>query len=224
MSEVIISVRGEHETRLAPERGTVHLTVQTEGPERGAVVERVAALALPVREQLAERASAGTVAEWSSQRASVWANRPWNADGKQLALVHYASVEFTATFTDFAALSWWVGDIAERDGVQVSTVTWSLSPETARATEASVAAEAVRTAVARATAYAAAIDRTSVTPLEIADVGLLARAESESPAFTPKMLRAAAMSADSAGGGPAVELQPADITVSAAVEARFTAR
>ena len=38
------------------------------------------------------------------------------------------------------------------------------------------------------------------------------------------MLRAGAFAADSAGGGPAVELQPQDIVVTAGVEARFLAR
>lgn len=221
MSEVVISVRGEHEAHVFPERATVRLTVQTEGPSRGPVVERVAALALPVREALEERKTEGSVHEWSSQRVAVWASRPW-ADGRQLALVHYASVEFSAVFTDFAALSWWIGEIAEQDGVQIDNVLWALSPETARSTEAEVASEAVKVAVARATAYAAAIGLGTVTPLEIADVGLLARAEPEASA--PKMMRAMGMHADSTYGDGSIDLQPSDIVVAAAVEARFSAR
>ena len=134
MSEVTITVRGEHETRVAPEEAVAHLSVRAEGPERGGVVERIAALAAPLRDDLATRKDAGGVSDWSSQRVSVWANRPWNNEGKQLALVHYASVDITATFTDFAALSWWISDVAERDGVQVDSVTWRLTPATAKAT------------------------------------------------------------------------------------------
>lgn len=222
MSDVIITVRGEHETRVAPEQGIVHASVKAEGPERGAVVERIAALAQPLREDLTARKEAGGITEWSSQRVSVWSNRPWNDQGTQLALVHYASVEITATFTDFANLSWWVSDIAERDGVQIDHVSWSLTPATARSTEADVAAEAVRVALTRATAYASAIGLGSVRPLEIADLGLLQRSEAaSSPA--PKMMRAMAMGAMDAGGSPAVEFQPEDILVTAAVEARFAA-
>ena len=224
MSEVTITVRGEHELRVAPEEGVAHLSVRAEGPERGAVVERIAALAAPLREDLETRKAAGTISEWSSQRVSVWANRPWNNEGKQLALVHYASVEITATFTDFAALSWWISDAAERDGVQVDTVDWRLTPRTAKALEADVAAQAVKVAVDRATAYASAIGLASLTPLEIADLGLLTSAP-DRPAPAPKMMRAMAMGAMDAGGaGPAVELQPEDIVVTAAVEARFGAR
>ena len=224
MSEVVITVRGEHETRVAPEEAAAHLSVRTEGPDRGEVVERLAAIAAPLRDDLEARRTAGGVTEWSSQRVAVWANRPWNAEGKQLALVHYASVEITATFTDFAVLSWWLSEVAERDGVQVSGVTWRLTPATAKATEAKVAAEAVQVAVDRATAYAGAIGLASVTPLEIADLGLLTRADATPPA--PEVLRMARASfaADAGGGAPALDLQPEEIVVAAAVEARFTAR
>jgi hypothetical protein len=223
MSEVTITVRGENESRVAPEEAVAHISVRAEGRERGAVVERIAALTTPIRDDLTARKDAGGLSEWSSQRVSVWANRPWNNEGKQLALVHYASVELTATFTDFTALSWWVSDVAERDGVQVDNIVWRLTPTTAKAIEAEVAALAVKVAVDRASAYASAIGLSTVKPVEIADLGLLTHAsETASPSPAPKMMRAMAM--DSAGGGaPAVELTPEDIVVTAAVEARFTA-
>lgn len=222
MSEVIITVRGEHETHVAPEEAVAGLSVRAEGPERGEVVERIAALTAPLRDDLAARKLSGGVADWSSQRVSLWANRPWNSEGTQLALVHYASVEITATFTDFAALSWWVSEVSEREGVQIDGVSWRLTPQSERLTEAAVAAQAVRVAVERATAYATAIDLASVVPLEIADLGLLTRGET---APAPGMLRMAkaSFSADAAGAGPALEFQPDDIVITAAVEARFRA-
>ena len=216
MSDVIITVRGEHETRIAPEEGVVHLSVRCDGPERGPVVERIAAIAAPLREELAARQASGEVSEWSSQRASVWAERPWNNEGIQLPLVHHASVDVVATFTDFAALSWWVSAVAEREGVQVGGVTWQLTSATRRTVEAEVAARAVLTAVSRATAYANAIGHASVAPLEIADVGLLGRPEADPG---PRMMRA--MATDAA---PSLDFQPPDITVTAGVEARFAAR
>jgi uncharacterized protein YggE len=226
MSEVVITVRGEHEVRVAPEEAVAHLSVRAEGRERGDVVERMSRLAAPLRDDLAARKDAGTVAEWSSQNVAVWANRPWNNEGKQLALVHYASVDVTATFIDFAALSFWVSDVSERDGVQVNGITWRLTPITRKTTEADVAAQAVKVAVERATAYAGAIDLASVTPLEIADLGLLTHGEPSSPSPAPMMLRAskASFAMDAGGGAPAVDLQPEEIVVSAAVEARFIAR
>jgi uncharacterized protein YggE len=224
MSEVIVTVRGEHEHRVVPEEGTARITLQVEASDRGSAVEQISQLATPVRDDLAARTADQGLREWNSQRVSVWAERPWNNEGKRLPLVHHASVEFRATFTDFAALSWWLSDVAERDGVQVDGVDWALTPATARTVEAEVAALAVQVAVARATAYASALGLATVSPLEVADVGLLSRDRPESSA-APKMMRAMAFAADaSGGGGPAMELQPQDIVVEAAVEARFLAR
>lgn len=222
MSEVTITVRGEHEVRIAPEEAVANLSVRIEGPERADVIERMAAVASPLRDDLSARKDAGGISEWSSQRMSVWASRPWNNEGRQLALVHYASLEVTATFTDFTALSDWIGDVAEREGVQVDGVHWRLTPQTAKAAEAEAATHAVKVAVDRATAYAGALGLAALTPLEIADLGLLTRAP-EPAAPPPRMLRAMSASPlnDSA---PAVDFQPEDIVVTAAVEARFSAR
>jgi uncharacterized protein len=224
MSDVVITVRGEHETRTAPDFAVAHLTVQTEGLERGPVVERVAALADPVRTDLEARQEAGSLREWSSQRVSVWSDRPWGPDGTRLAPVHHASVDMTATFADVAALSWWATSVAELEGVQLGWIDWQLEPAHRAEIERGVAAEAVRSAVTRAQAYARAIGFSTVTPLEIADLGLLARPGTDA-APQPRMMKAAmAMEAYDTGGGPAVQLRPEDIVISAAVEARFSAK
>src|SRR4051794_24167107 len=222
MSEVVITVRGEHETRIAPEEAVAHLSVRAEGPDRGDVVERMSALAAPLRDELESRKESGVVSQWSSQRVSVWAARPWNSEGKQLALVHYASVEITATFTDFASLSWWITDVAEREGIQVDGIEWRLTPVTAKRTEAQVAAQAVKAAVERATAYAGAVGLIAVSPIEIADAGLLGHRDPVQPEIARGMMKAS-FASDAGGGTPTVELQPEDILVTAAVEARFIA-
>ena len=224
MSDVVITVRGEHEIRIAPERAVAHLTIRAEGPQRGAVVERMSALTEPVRDDLAARKSAGTVVEWTSQRVSVWSERPWNNEGRRLNPVHYATVDFSVTFADFAVLSWWAGEVAERDGVQLGWIEWKLTPETRAQVERDVATQAVGVAVARATAYAGAIGLAAVTPLEIADLGLLTRQDRPEAGPAPRALMAKASFAADAGPGPAVQLQPEDIVLSSAVEARFTAR
>ncbi|MBD8024360.1 SIMPL domain-containing protein [Microbacterium gallinarum] len=225
MSDVVITVRGEHEARIAPERAVAHLTIRAEGAERGAVVERMAAFSEPVREDLASRTSAGTVVEWTSQRVSVWSERPWSPDGRRLAPVHYATVDFSATFTDFAVLSFWAGEVVEREGVQLGWIEWQLTPETRAAMERDVASGAVGVAVARANAYAGAIGLSTVTPLEIADLGLLTRNDSPAAPRQERMLMAkASFAADGAGAAPTVQLQPEDIVITAAVEARFGAR
>jgi len=217
MSEVEITVRGEHETRTAPERATAHVTVRTEGPERQAVREAASAAASPVRESLAVRHSSGTLVEWSSGQISVRAERPWNPEGKRLAPVYHASVEFRATFAEASELSLWAAEVAGVEGVEIGHVNWHLTPDTLSRVEQEVATAAVGVAVARAEAYARALGRTEVVPVSLADQGLLTRPE----AAHPVMMRA--MAADSAGA-PALEYEPEDIVVSATVEARFHAR
>jgi uncharacterized protein YggE len=218
MSEVIITVRGEHELRLAPERATVHLSVTFDGPERADVVERTLAAAEPVRTGLGARKASAAVTEWTSRRLSVYADRPWNSDGRRLAPVYRASIDFTGTFADFSELSVWVTELTVQDGVSIGAVDWHLTPETEAEVEREVATQAVGGAGSRARAYAEALGLSTVAPREIADRGLI----SESAPIMPKMMmaRSAALSMDS---GPSLELQGEEITVSAAVEGRFAA-
>ena len=220
MSEIIVSVRGEHELRVAPERAVVRLTVSSDGPEREAVVERILALAEPLRTELASHESSGAVAEWSSERVSIWSDRPWSAEGTQLALVHHGSIGMTAEFTDPGGASDWVAQIGLRDGVRVDGVEWTLTPASRAAHEKDAATAAVGVAVARATAYAAALGLSTVTPLEVADLGLLGNPEPS----VPVMAKAMRAFASDAASSPEFALRPADIVVSAAVEARFSAR
>lgn len=216
-SEVTITVRGTHQERIAPEQAVAHVSVRAEGAERGPVVELLSARSAPVGADLTARQAQGSLVQWSSQRIVVWTERPWS-DGRRLAPVHHASIEFTAVFGDALSLSWWLGEVAERDGVEVGAIHWRLTPETARQVERAVAARAVEVAVDRATAYAAAIGRDEVVPVEIADAGLLGGGDA-TPA--PQMVPAA-LARDA--GAPAFDMRPADITVAATVEARFLVR
>ncbi|MFS6529025.1 SIMPL domain-containing protein [Microbacterium aurugineum] len=221
MSEVTVTVRGEHERRVAPERATIRVSVRSEGPERTVVVEHVMRLADPVRTSITERADAGSIVDWTSTRLSVRAERPWSNDGKRLAPVFYASVDFTATFAEASELSIWASDISPWDGVEVGEVEWHLTPETRTQVEQEVAAEAVGVAVTRAQAYAGALGLEQVTPIEIADAGLISKAQGSAVAPLMKARGGIAFAADA---GPVMEYEPDEIVISATVEARFLAR
>ncbi|MCK8477372.1 SIMPL domain-containing protein [Microbacterium aurugineum] len=221
MSEVTVTVRGEHERRVAPERATIRVSVRSEGPERTVVVEHVMRLADPVRRSITERADAGSIVDWTSTRLSVRAERPWSNDGKRLAPVFYASVDFTATFAEASELSIWASDISPWDGVEVGGVEWHLTPETRTQVEQEVAAEAVGVAVTRAQAYAGALGLEQVTPIEIADAGLISMAQGSAEAPLMKARGGIAFAADA---GPVMEYEPDEIVISATVEARFLAR
>ncbi|UUE22135.1 SIMPL domain-containing protein [Microbacterium sp. J1-1] len=221
MSEVTVTVRGEHERRVAPERATIRVSVRSEGPERTVVVEHVMRLADPVRRSITERADTGSIVDWTSTRLSVRAERPWSNEGKRLAPVFYASVDFTATFAEASELSIWASDISPWDGVEVGGVEWHLTPDTRTQIEQEVAAEAVGVAVTRAQAYAGALGLAQVTPLEIADAGLISKGQGSAEAPLMKARGGIAFAADA---GPAMEYEPDEIVISATVEARFLAR
>lgn len=220
MADILISVRGDAERRVAPELAAIHVSAATDGSERADVVARATSAAAPLRERLERLSASGAVTTWSSGSVSIWSDRPWNAEGRQLAPVHHAAIEITAVFGDIVALSEWADALAGDEAVRVSHVEWLLASETRATVEREVAAAAVDVAVARAAAYAAALGRTSVDPIEIADVGLLGGGDPQPP--QPSFARAAVMSADSGPGG--FDLRPADIVVTAAVEGRFVAR
>ncbi|WP_406249902.1 SIMPL domain-containing protein [Microbacterium sp. M] len=220
MSDVTITVRGQSEERIAPERATIRVSVRADGPDRAAVVEHTLGLAEPLRAGLVERSDAGTIADWTSQRLSVRAERPWSSDGKRLAPVYYATVDFTATFTEASELSVWVSDISAWEGIEIGWVDWHLTPETRDRVEREVAASAVGVAVTRAEAYAGALGRSTVVPVEIADVGLISSGQ-QAPQVTAFKARGAAFAA--ADSSPSMEYEPDEIVVSATVEARFTA-
>lgn len=220
MSEVTITVRGESQTRATPERARVHITVRTDGGDRATVLDAAGRAADPVREGLETRKDAGTLVEWSSTRMSVHAERPWNSQGKRLAPVFHASIDFTATFDDFSELSLWVTEVSGADTIDVGHVDWHLTPETRAAVEQGVAAEAIRVAVLRAEAYAAALGLGGVTPVSIADQGLLHHNEGARQKMV--MMEAASFAGDGMASGMTYE--PEQIVVSATVEARFTAR
>ena len=123
-----ITVRGSYSAFQPPERGTVHASIAYEGPAMEPVYDRVARDLESVKASIIpmESEDQGAVTWWSAEQLRTWSNRPWNKDGKQLPLVHHASVAVEVKFRDFAALSRWVGEhTANTEGFRVSSVEWA---------------------------------------------------------------------------------------------------
>ncbi|AMB58058.1 SIMPL domain-containing protein [Microterricola viridarii] len=217
---ITITVSGEAELRKAAERATVKLSVGFEGPERADVLRQSSALHSELTAELGTMHSpeSGPVLEWSSEQLRVWGQRPWSQTGEQLPVVYYSAASVTATFTDFAALSHWVGEVAVLDGVTVNGVDWSLSDESRHELDSAVQRNAVAAAVRKAEIYAESLGFTGVIPEAISDPGLLG----DDDAPMPRMAMRASMSASDAGGD-FTTLKPEEIRVSAAVHARFSA-
>lgn len=216
MSTVVITVRGQAESCTAPEIATVHVSVEFDGTDRAEVMERTSLLGETIRGEIEQLADDDAVSEWSSDQLTVWSSRPWNSDGEQLPRVHTVSLAFRVVFADLSKLSGWVSAIAEREGVKIGGITWDLMPATRKQIEHETAGRAVADAIERASTYATAVGRRGVTPVQIADVGLLQGSSAEP--VTALMARGAAYL-----DGSDLTFRPEPVVVSAEVEMRFEA-
>ena len=220
MSTEII-VRGSFSAFRPPERATVHATLGYEGPKVDSAYERLVHDLDAVKSSVTalHEPHAGPVTWWSTGQVRTWANRPWNNEGKQLPLVHHASVDIQVKFSDFTALSRWVGGhVTDTGGFSLSRIEWALTTEHRDELVAQVHTRAVQDAVTKAQRYADALALGPVRPLVIGDAGMVCRPPEDSS--SPPMMRAMAVRA---GSAPEIEFAPADIEVSVAVDAKFVA-
>jgi hypothetical protein len=216
-----ITVRGNFGAFQPPERGTVHASIAYEGPAMEPVYDWVARDLEAVKTSVAALKSGdhGPVTWWSAQQLRTWSNRPWNQDGEQLPLVHHASVGIEVKFRDFTALSRWVGEhVVNTDGFRVSHVEWALTSKRRDELSLHVRTQAVRDAAARAQQYADALGLGEISPVAIADAGMLGANLHPDGGAGIGFLRAGSPPSD---GGADIELVPEDIEVSATIDARF---
>lgn len=217
------TVRGAHVAYRPPERGTVQVTLGFEGPSLQPVYERVVRDLESVKKSVEplHDPDRGPVTWWATRQVRTWAQRPWNQDGKQLPLVHHASVGLEAKFRDFAALARWVGGhVTDTQGFRLDGVVWALTETNRQELERAVRTRAVQEAGRRAQEYADALDLGQVRPVAVADAGMLGGGLVPNSGGPVPYQRMAAMAKD-AGGGAELELVPEDIEVSAEIDARF---
>lgn len=224
MTEVTITVRGEHTTRLQPERVTVHGMVHHENSAREPALEAALATAAAVREFVEPGfdEQAGPITRWSAESTRVWSARPWSQDGAQLPFVHYAEFGVTVEFSDFAAASRWVEDAARIEGLTISRLSWELTEATRERVTAETRMRAVEAALQKAGDYAAAIGLGAPVPVALADPGMLGDHPGDGGGG-PGSLMARAAAFDASGGAPELALRPDEIAVSCSVDARFVA-
>jgi len=216
MTAVQIIVRGSHSVTLAPERATIHATVNAEGRSAEPVFEKVAIALAEVSTSIdaLHHPKRGPVTKYAIDQVRTGSHRPWNAEGKQLALVHTAAVSITAVFIEFGELAAWVAAVAGIDGVGIGHISWELTDAKRLEVERKTRQKAVRDAKRRAQDYADALDLGAVRVRRISDPGL-----SERPMERVFLARSMAAPSD---GAPQFELRPEEITIGAEVEAAFT--
>lgn len=222
MAETIITVRGSASDWFDAERATLEIQVAHDGPKRAEVFAATTEVGNQVAAALAEL-DGQAVTRWSSDRVRVWSNRPWNSDGKRLPPVYYAALGATARFADFDALAGFVETFAVIDGVTISSLTWELTEERHQEVTKDINTRAIRDAVSRATTYAHAAGLGTVTPVALADPGLLGEGRGSMGTDPVPMVARGEARMGIAGGSPTLSLAPDRIRVEGSVEARFHA-
>lgn len=219
-----IAVEGQAKRTHAAERGTVNLHVAFSGTLRTDVVEQVAATHTVLVEQVRAHVVAGAAEKWDAEsvHSYVYDDRVKSsqAGGKQRVRRFRASARLSVTFSDFEALSTWLADIMDVDGVEVDRISWTLTDETRKALLAEARIEAAEETAVRAQSYADALGLGPVAPVAVYEAGLRGGGNGggNAPMYA---MRAGAMAEP--GGGAHVELQPRDIDVEITLSADYEA-
>lgn len=214
-----IAVTGRAEERIAPELGTVTLSVGAQGAVRDHVTGRTSTAHERLLAGVRELEASGALESWSAGQLRVWSYRPWNNEGKQLPLVHQASADVEVVFRDLARLGEWVGEAVTVTEVALGGIDWRLTDATRRRVQETAQRAAVADALAKARVYASALGLGEPAPVELADHGMLS-AQPLPSAPKAMMMRTAA---DLGGGPQGTEFAPAQLVIEASVDARFTA-
>ena len=212
---VAVAVTGSAHHRVLAERADVEVIVRIEGAEREAVYATAATLHEQLVAEARAHAESGAATRWSADRLVVRVFDRYDSEGRRHERLQQAEAGVTVRFADFAVMSAWLDEVAQREGNELPGVGWDL-PE-ARRVEVTreVRAAAVRDAHARAALYAEVIDAAEVVLLQLAEPRQGERTG---------MVHAFAMSGRSARGehrGGAIVLRPAEIVISAQIDADF---
>jgi uncharacterized protein YggE len=185
------------------------------------VFDRTTEVADHVRENIIELHDprTGPVTWWASDSVRVWTSKPWNNEGKELPLVYHSTIEFRVRFNDFPMLARWVEEIAFLDGATVGGIEWDLTDPRRTAVTAEVRSRAVKDAVSKATVFAQSIGLGTVRAIALADPGMLGDQGTAAPGSREELN---AMVVGRSSGGE-LALKPAEIEVSASIDARFLA-
>jgi uncharacterized protein YggE len=207
-----IAVRGSFTSEVPPELARVRVSVGARSGDRGQALRDLTRRVEEVRAALARY---GDAVE-SVDGGPLWVRPQIKEGGRPRERVsgYLAGTALTATVVEFGVLGDLLLRLADRDMVSLAGPWWALRPDSDVHRRART--EAVRDARRRAEEYAAAAGVRLTGLVEISDVGMSAHVAAATPLFH--------RTADSSVADElSFEVEPVAQTVSAAVEARFTA-
>lgn len=217
-----ITVRAAAQGRRVPEIAVLTVRASSESHDQQQASSAAHQLMRTLSEQLraiqAERPEIVDRLVITSVGTRSW--RPWNNEGKQLPLRHESAGRVQVALTDFELIAQLTQQWSSIEGLNLDAPQWELGDDSQRELEATVTIDAVKLCRQRATVMATASGFTTVTPLQVADTGLLERPRAGADFAAPM-----AMAARGSAGGQdeGYDLSPRDIEVRVQVEARFRA-
>lgn len=209
---VLIAVHGSATRFLPAERGTVHLSLEFEGADRAAAVDRVTTLHERFRGEAQGFVEGGAATRWTSDR--VWVRAEDRSEGRdeRRTRVHVATAKVQVRFRDFTALSAWLVEAGSVEGVGIERIEWALTRDHEAEAVRALRVEAVQDAIARAEAYASAIGGSGVELRTMWEEGLRPAGGTSEGRWTAQAMGRRT---------PAIELRPDDIELTARVTADF---
>lgn len=218
-----ISVRGEAERTVSPDRAQLYTTVVRIG---NSTVEATAAAKETTTVLLRALADLGGTAltvdtlraplTWSVQSVNTHEEYYKGPDGHGPTGRYICELTLQVTARDFGLLAEVTARLTGADDTRVNSVIWTVDAD--NADWGRVRADAIQAALRKGEDYAAALGG-SVTAIDhVADAGLLGGDRAGQPQ------RAVAFSSLSSGGGPnELTLDPVPQVLTAIIDARFTA-
>lgn len=212
-----ISVNGDQQVRVAPERAEVSLTVRSEGTDRAKVIAEATASANEIGRELEAFKASDAVERYTVQPLRTYAWKKNRTSAERFT----ASVSVVMTFTDFEELGRYTADLGGRPLVSLSWVNWLLTDATANRLRDECIAGAVERARQRAEAMAKAAEAGPIEIIEIADPGMLSMPSARMD-FGGGMRGAYAMAAKAEP--EAVQIVPEEIEIGASLQLRFATK
>ncbi len=223
MTETVITVQGSARSEVEPEQAVLRFTITADGPERAPVLAAATAALDEVSGTIAaQNSDDGPVSRWSADRVWVSSHRPWTNDGTPAALVHQASASGRATISSIDGVAPLVDALAAIELVTIDSLEWSLTDARLELERREVRARAVAAARAKAEVLAESVGLGSLTPLALADPGMLDG--TGGGAVPMPRMEHAVMKASAPHGDAGFSLRPEPIVIEVAVDARFSAR
>jgi uncharacterized protein YggE len=219
----VISVRGEAQRTIPPDRAVLTCAITATRPAKIDALRAAADLLTHLRDALGELGSVpltpeseGSALTWSAYASRTYPEQQLSTESGRHELTGQvvASVELNLAVRDFRLLERLGTVLAGEVGLDIHHVRWQVDDD--NPAWPALRAEAIHAAVRQARHYAAALGGTLGRIESLADAGLLASHE-----IRPVRAAAVAHHLARGDGGDAPSLDPVPERITAAVDARF---